>query len=243
MKIFSKLSLKVALWLLKKGYASLDNIKPYVNYHREDYHHLDQHDVNTGAAYDKSDYSLVNQYFSNIRAASFDKILKTRLIGDYHYHIYRAWNDHHIPRNKKLPETVGVCYHDDRVVFDGLERNALLITGKSNRYMTHYAIGAGLNVNTAQVKPGENKIDDEIAREDMRTRGFADAKGSSIAFGVIYGLNVPTATITNSGVTDGPVDNFSTLYLRTNYIGSNRITVTFGQTFGAFTSIIYQRSA
>jgi hypothetical protein len=239
MKFFNKLQWQIALWLIKRGYG-----RPfgYDTVNQIDEHEANYYDVNTAAAYNAEDHSLVNKYFQKINW-EYDKAKRSRLIDNYYTHIYKRWNDHKIPHDVRFPEIVDIGVQEDRVVFDGLERNALLITGKSNRYMTHYAIGAGLNVNTAQVKPGENKIDDEIAREDMRTRGFADAKGSSIAFGVIYGLNVPTATITNSGVTDGPVDNFSTLYLRTNYIGSNRITIIFGQTFGAFTSIIYQRSA
>jgi hypothetical protein len=243
MKLFNKLSAKIALWLLKKGYASLPNTneKPYI-LNVENYHKLNHLDVNTAACYNAEDHGLVNKYFQKINW-EHDKAKRSKLIDNYYTQIYRRYNDHLLTHDARFPEIVECGIQRDRVVFDGLERNALLITGKSNRYMTHYAIGAGTNVNTSQVKPGETKVDDEIAREDMRTRGFADAKGSSIAFGVIYGLNVPTAKITNSAVTDGPVDTLSIVYLRTNYIGSNAITITFGQTFGAFTSIIYQRSA
>lgn len=241
--MFKKISIKLALWLLKRGYGNLDNIKPYLNYLSESDHYLDSHDFNTASVYDAPDQYQVSKYFERIRLATNDLITKSKLIDDYHYHIYRKWNDHKIPQDKRLPEILQVAIQDDRVVFDGLERQARLITGKSTRYMTHLGIGAGTNVNTAQVKPGENKIDDEIARESMHQRGFADAKGSSIAFGVIFGINVPTALITNSAVTDGPVDSASIVYLRTNYIGANRVQITFNQTFGAFTSIIYQRSA
>lgn len=239
MKIFNKISVKLALWLLKKGYG-----KTYAPYFANvvDEHENNLFDVNTATVYNSEDHSLLNKYFTRIRYA-YDKIERSRLIDNYYTHIYRKYNDHPIPHDVRFPEIAALGIQIDRVVFDGLERQALLVTGKSTRYLTHYAIGADPAVNSSQVKPGENKIDDEIAREPMNTRGFADAKGSSIAFGVIFGINVPSATITNSAVTDGPVDSTSILYLRTNYIGANRVSITFGQTFGAFTSIIYQRSA
>lgn len=236
-KIKRKISLSLALWLLKHGYG-----RSYSNYLVEDIHEEGYYDVNSATVYNAEDYSLVKKYFTRINYA-WDKIERSRLIDNYYTHIYRRYNDHKIPNDVRFPEIVDIGVQQDRVVFDGLERQALLITGKSNRFMTHYAIGAGVNVTSSQVKPGENKVDDEIAREAMKERGFADAKGSSIAFGVIYGINVPTALITNSAITDGPVDTSSIIYLRTNYIGANRVQITFGQTFGAFTSIIYQRSA
>jgi len=239
--IKKKISLKLALWLLKHGYGH-NALKTYGNYLVEDIHENGYYDVNTASVYNAEDHRLLNKYFTRIRYAD-NKIQFSRLIDNYYTHIYRRYNDHKIPHDVRFPEIVDLGVQQDRVVFDGLERQARLITGKTTRYMTHYAIGAGTNVTSSQVKPGENKVDDEVAREPMHDRGFADAKGSSIAFGIIFGINVPSATITNSVVSDGPVDSQSIIYLRTNYIGANRVTIAFGQTFGAFTSIIYQRSA
>ena len=236
--MFRKISLKIALWLLKHGYGRLGLAAG-----SDDDIDANFYDVNTGATYFKEDYSLMADYFKRIRLATNDKILKSKLIDAYQYHIYRKWNDHHLPLDKKLAECDKAVVQIDRVVFDGLERQAQLITGKNQRYMTHYAIAAGTNVTTSQVKPSETKFDDEVARLPMHFNGFADAKGSSIAFGILFNVNVPTALITNSGVTDGPEDSSTIVYLRTNYIGSNRVQITFGQTLGAFTSIVYQRSA
>lgn len=238
MRFLNKLTLKLALWLLKHGYG-----RPYgsaFSYHADD-HDSKYYDVNTASVYDAYDYSLLNKYFKRISYA-WDKGERSRLIDNYYTHIYRRYNDHHIPHDVRFPEILDIGVVNDRVVFNGLERQAELITGKSNRYMSHYAIGAGVNVNSTQVKPGETFIDDEVAREQLQSRGFADAKGSSIAFGIIFPVTVPTVLITNSGITDGEDDNFTILYLRTNYIGTNRIQLTFNETFGAFTSIIYQRS-
>ena len=238
MGLINKISLKVALWLIKHGYGRLGLVAGSYDETNTNFF-----DVNTGATYFKEDYPVMEKYFKSIREASNDKITKSKLIDRYQYHIWRKWNDHHIPRDDKLAECDKAVVQIDRVVFDGLERQAQLITGKNQRYMTHYAIAAGTNVTTSQVKPSETKLDDEVARLPMHFNGFADAKGSSIAFGILYNVNVPTTLITNSGVTDGPVETSTIIYLRTNYIGSNRVQITFGQTLGAFTSIVYQRSA
>lgn len=237
-KGFYRITLKTLLWILKHQKGKIFRLPNSFDIIEE----IGIFDVNTVAIYDAIDRSLVLKYFRKI-AYEADTIRRSKLIDNYQTHIYRRMNDHLIPHDVRFPEIIdppGVQI--DRVVFDGLERQAQLVTGKSTKYFSHYALGAGVNVTSATVKPGETAVDDEIGRFPLTSHGFADAKGSSIAFGCIADITVPTTLITNTAVTDGPVDTDSILYLRTNYVGANRAQTTFNQTFFTGTSIIYQRS-
>lgn len=236
-RYLERFGLKAILWILKHGKGKQYNLISSVI----DEHDTGFYDVNTVATYNAEDYSLVNKYFKRI-SWEFDYIKRSRLIDNYQTHIYRRYNDHVIPRDVRFPEIIETGVQLDRVVFDGLERQAKLVTGKSNKFFSHYAVGAGTNVTSSVVKPGENSVDDEIGRFALDTHGFADSKGSSIAFGCIADITLPSTFVTNTAITDGPVDTDSILYLRTNYVGANRAQTVFNQRFFTGTSIIYQRS-
>lgn len=113
-----------------------------------------------------------------------------------------------------FPKPIQIKKAFDRVVNVGLQRTAQLITGKSQQYYTHYAWGEG----TSKVLPKDTKLQLQVARIDMSVNGFAEPRGSEIAFFGRFLENVPQGNVWESGIFDGPGDNAGML-LRTKYGG------------------------
>jgi hypothetical protein len=114
-----------------------------------------------------------------------------------------------------FPKPIQINRAFDRCVNIGLRRTAQLITGKSTRYFTHYAWGEG----TAKVLPNDKKLQLQVAVSDMNLHGFAEPRGSDIAFFSRFLENIPTAFVNESGILDSD-SSTATLFLRTRYGGT-----------------------
>src|SRR5687767_191761 len=99
----------------------------------------------------------------------------------YCYNFFsKRYNDQTITDYSILPEIYEIRRAFDRVVNVGLRRTAELITGKSNRYFTHYAWGEG----TAKVLPKDTKLQMEIKRIDLNLHDFQNLEDQKLRFSV-----------------------------------------------------------
>jgi hypothetical protein len=133
-----------------------------------------------------------------------------------------------------IPEPLQVGYKPDRVVFSGLERIAELATGRSSQTFNYYGIGTG----PTPVLPSDTQLDFEEARISMNDNGFAESKGSSMAFAATFPTILPSMTVAESGIFDRSVSP-STMFLRTVYSGSNAVPHVFNQTFVCTSHFVY----
>lgn len=134
----------------------------------------------------------------------------------YLYNLFsKRYNDQTITDYSIFPEIIGISRAFDRCVNVGLRRTAELITGRSNSYFTHFGWGEG----TLRVLPKDTKLQIQVARSDMRQHGFAEPRGSEIAFFIRFLENLPTANVTEGAVFDSLADN-ATMLFRVLYTGS-----------------------
>lgn len=156
----------------------------------------------------------------------------------YCYNFFsKCYNDQTITDYSILPEPCQKPLRAfDRVVNVGLRRTAELITGKSNRYFTHYAWGEG----TAKVLPKDTKLQLEVKRIDLNLHGFSEPRGSEIAFFGRSLENVPTAPVNESGIFDSDLPS-ATMFLRTVYGGAT-LTHNFNLDQVVLMHLVYQLS-
>jgi len=189
--------------------------------------------------YDIKDLEKVTNFYRQIREYGkdpYNENLKKELLEYYEQFLTRRQQDKSVCY-EFLPEPLQIGYKPDRVVFSGLERLAELATNKSNLTFNHYAIGTG----PTPVLPSDTQLDFEEARISIADAGFAESKGSSMAFAATFPTILPSMTITESGIFDKAI-NPSTLFLRTVYTGNNAVPHIFNQTFIAVSHFVYMLS-
>lgn len=206
---------------------------------------IKHHDHGFLTLYDKKDYGLLQSYFKKIRTFGLPTLYSTykdkqyNLLDQYEVFLHREYNDQtttSLQRDWKLTEPLEIAYKDDRVVLTGLSRFAELITKKSERSFTHYAVGLDDSI----VLPSDTKLYNQIARVPLDESGFGEPKGGSIAYAAVFPTTVPTVTIKESGIFDR--QSGGTMLLRTVYTGSNVVNQIFNQTFVVTSHFIYQIS-
>jgi hypothetical protein len=93
---------------------------------------------------------------------------------------------------------IGFCFNT--MTQDGIQRHAELITMRTNKLFTHFAIGEGFGPTTSQT----DKLDDEIGRVNMDTdHGFRVSAGQNIIEAGYFDETYPSFTACESGVFDG----------------------------------------
>lgn len=191
--------------------------------------------------FDKRDWERVNDFYRKIRMYARDpraesQALRRELLEYYEQFLTRKHQDKTVCY-EFIPEPLQMGYKPDRVVFSGLERLAELATGASNSTFQYYAIGSG----PTPVLPSDTKLDFEEARIPILENGFAESKGSSMAFAATYPTILPSMTVFESGIFDRRVEP-STMFLRTVYSGSNAVPHVFNSTFIAVSHFVYMLS-
>lgn len=177
--------------------------------------HIIHYDVSYAVKIDVKDAWKIDHILNAMHsdyARWYDKENMIKYLYNFFYKEYEGINrytDYSI-----FPKPLQIKKSFDRVVNVGLQRTAQLITGKSQQYFTHYAWGEG----TAKVLPKDTKLQLQVARIDMGINGFAEPRGSEIAFFGRFVENVPQANVWESAIFDGPGDN-ATMLLRTKYGG------------------------
>lgn len=182
---------------------------------------------------DESAASKLRKTFKLIRNLGDYQPRKKWLLETYWNELNRFYNDQTV-KFEVLPEPLQIGYAEDRVVFSGLERIAQLATGKSVNTFNFYRIGTGSN----PVLPNDVGLHVEEAVTSMDDTGFAESKGSTMQFAGIFPTNIPTMSISESGIFDSRTDP-STMFLRTVYSGSNIVNHTVNTTYIAISHIIY----
>lgn len=189
-------------------------------------------------SFDPKDKQKLLKFYDRVKIArqKNDLALKNELVQYYEQFLTRSYNDQTVCK-EYIPEPYDVGYRCDRVVFSGLERLADLATGKSDLTFNYYAIGTG----PSPVLPSDTALDFEEARVSIIETGFAESKGSSMVFAASFPSNLPSMSVTESGIFDR-FNAPSTMFLRTTYTGSNIIAHIFNQTFVATSHFVYQLS-
>ena len=186
--------------------------------------------------FDNRDRDRVIDFNRKVRMYSSDpnaQALRRELLDYYEQFLTRKFQDKTVCY-EFIPEPLQIGYKPDRVVFAGLERMAELATGASRQTFQHYAIGSG----PTPVLPSDTKLDFEEARIPILDNGFAESKGSSIAFSATFPTILPSMTVYESGIFDKRTDP-STMFLRTVYSGSNAVPHVFNSTFIATSHFVY----
>lgn len=186
--------------------------------------------------FDKNDWDKVTDFYRKIKTFGEDpqkEDLKRELLQYYEQFLTRKQQDKTVCF-EWIPEPLQVGYKPDRVVFSGLERIAELATGRSNQTFAWYAIGTG----PTPVLPSDTQLDFEEARISMHDSGFAESKGSSMAFAATFPTILPSMTIAESGIFDRQIAP-STMFLRTVYTGTNAVPHIFNKTFIATSHFVY----
>ena len=150
-------------------------------------------------------------------------------------HFSRYYNDQSINCDI-LPEPIQLKRAFDRCVNTGLKRTAQLITGESNIYFTHMYWGEG----TAKVLPKDTRLQIPVARTSFNESGYAESRGSEIAFFARFKDNIPEAAVNESGVFDG-IQTTSTMLQRVVYGGAT-MTHFFLDDQVSIMTLIYQLS-
>ena len=139
--------------------------------------------------FDKKDWDQVTDFYHKIKTYGGDphkEALKRELLQYYEQFLTREHQDKTVCY-EFIPEPLQVGYKPDRVVFAGLERIAELATGRSGHTFSWYAIGTG----PTPVLPSDTALDFEEARINMNESGFAESKGSSMAFAATFPTILP----------------------------------------------------
>lgn len=189
--------------------------------------------------FDKKDWDKVTSFYRKVRMYSSDPSregLKRELLEYYEQFLTRKHQDKTVCY-EFIPEPLQIGYKSDRVVFAGLERIAELATGSSGQTFQYYAIGSG----PTPVLPSDTKLDFEESRISIADNGFAESKGSSMAFAATYPTILPSMTIYESGIFDKKTEP-STMFLRTVYAGTNAVPHVFNSTFIAVSHFVYMLS-
>lgn len=190
-------------------------------------------------SFDKKDWNKVTNFYSKIRIYGSDPntgYLKKELLEYYEQFITRLYQDKSVCY-EFIAEPLGISYCADRVVFSGLERIADLATGGTGQTFQYYAIGSG----PTPVLPSDTRLDFEESRVSIAENGFAESKGSSMAFAAVFPTILPSMTVYESGIFDKKADP-STMFLRTVYTGSNAVPHVFNSTFVATSHFVYMLS-
>ena len=168
------------------------------------------------------------------------------LVEQFKTRLKRRYNDQTVydfkAKNRYFePEKVG--FKKDRVLNDGMQRIAELVTQESDRTFTHFAAGIGND----DTYPNTSQLQQEVIRVDMTppiAKGFFTASGTTINSAGYFDEAVPTFPVVEIGVVDGDGSdiNSEVFLFRSVFPSTEVITHTFGQNFTTCIHTIYQRS-
>lgn len=218
---------------------------------------VDLLDVSVAALWDTHDREVISKEFERIRNES-DKIKyyisylrkhpedqelvkkivenskarKSNIINNFDYKLERVYNDQTVDGLEPLT----VIKKIDKVVNSGFTRIAELVVGESVEFFSAFACGTG----NTPAYTGDTELDTELARVSIDVSGYATASGSIMKFGAYFPTGVPSASISESGIFDDPVEG--NMLLRSVYPANKVLVHTLNSTFFTLSVAIYQSS-
>lgn len=138
------------------------------------------------------------------------KLYKNLLVRDFDNNLKRIWNDRRtgtVFSDGVRFEPHQVTIKNNRLLWDGMGRFSELITGETNRFISHMIAGIG----TSDTTLDHPELDNEIARANIIRDGDANSDGNSMKWSAPFSPGVPSNDFSEFGGSDS--DNTDNQFL------------------------------
>lgn len=129
------------------------------------------------------------------------KLYKNLLVRDFDENLTRIWDDRKtgtvFPDGNRF-EPHQVTIHNNRALWDGMERFGQLITGEVNTHISHMVAGIGVSDTTLD----QSNLENEIARANILRDGSANADGNTIKWSAPFAPGIPSNNFSEFGGSD-----------------------------------------